>query len=114
GKLEDWRADCQTGRAGMAAGNFRNGAAGSVFGVGETGPGPECGVEFPARGFGEGGGFGEVAQDGEDGGSGAAHHGGGGFRTPEEPLFQLGEEAVFRENGALEVVDEFAPWQGLG
>lgn len=57
-------------------------------------------------GFNEGGGFGIGAQDREEGGAGAGHKGGAGFTAVEEPVFELGEVAVFCEDGFLKVVDE--------
>ena len=67
---------------------------------------PHCGIEFFESAAEEVFGVGVIFEDGEDGGTGAGHHGGFGFRLLQKELFEFGEELELFEDGAFEVVDE--------
>ena len=67
---------------------------------------PQCGIEFGQDAGAQSFVVGVFFEDGKYGGSGAGHHGGDGLGLLKEEEFEFGEEAVFFENRALEVVDE--------
>ena len=48
-----------------------------------------------------------IAENGEEAGAGAGHGGGGDERVLEQPFFERGEDDVFGEDRALEVVEDF-------
>lgn len=70
-------------------------------------PGPHVGVGFLEDFLGEFFAVGAVVEDGEEGGAGAGHGGSGDAFGGEEFAFEDGEEEVFLEDGAFEVVGEF-------
>lgn len=75
---------------------------------------PEGGVHGLEGSFGEGIGIGCGIEDGEDGGTGAGHHGGERFVLVLKVGSEGGEEAVLFENGPFEVVEKLLTASFLG